>query len=322
MSDLSNGNPNAEEICGLESEETTGAEADWIADSVLADRPWDSLRDVTAQWDPEGLVIRFPRASLQAAPSPNFEGDDTSFLGISKVPADLVSGGYNRFRIRTDLVSSYQAVYARVKALGGVLTSIGGLRELSAKVTVGRSRTSLHYTGRAIDLYTKTGMQPTPGQYVVTRDGGSNQRPLWKIYCVVGTANPLHSLYDETLISERELPEVLWKKGTGAVVTSRKVRCFCLTDVLAAEGWLRIPARLGWQDDYLCCEWWHFQSQAGLTVGQSSFGEELRRIWGAKAVASCGLQLNAVWRGQAFQAPPQQDSPVLAAETSASAVET
>ena len=134
-----------------------------------------------------------------------------------------------------------------------------------------------------------------------------------RFYCVAGAGDPSHPLYDAALISERDLPEATWKGGTGITVSTRRVRCFCLTDVLAAQGWVRIPARRGWQVNYLCCEWWHFQNQTGLTAGQSSFGDELRRIWPANQVAASGLALNAVWRGQSFRVPASDGEPTLLA---------
>ena len=136
---------NEEDSCGLEFESAAESDSDWMPGPSRLEAPRDSA------------------------------------LPITRVPADLVSGGYDRFRIRTDLVPSYEAVHGTVKALGGVLTSIGGLRDLTAQVAAGRSGTSLHYTARAIDLFTRSGMQATPGPYVVTRDGGTDANPLWKI---------------------------------------------------------------------------------------------------------------------------------------------
>ncbi|MFN2566539.1 MAG: hypothetical protein ABR499_16195, partial [Gemmatimonadaceae bacterium] len=98
------------------------------------------------------------------------------FVGLASVPADKFGAGFNNFTIRADLADSYRAVYRQVKALGGVLTSSGGIRDLGAGATAGRSRTSLHYTGRAIDLFIHTGMQGGSEPYLVTRDGGNHRR--------------------------------------------------------------------------------------------------------------------------------------------------
>ncbi|MEJ7811492.1 MAG: alkaline phosphatase family protein [Gemmatimonadaceae bacterium] len=217
------------------------------------------------------------------------------------VPADKVPGGFGGFEIRPDFAESYQAAYAQVKALGGVITSLGALRRLDAEVTPDRSPTSLHYTGRAIDLYTKSGMQGANDPYIVVRDGGSDDFPRWEVFCVSATPDPSSPLYDESLIAERELVAAIWEAGTGVVMRPRRARCFSLTRVLRQNGWLPIPSRSKWRARYLSLEWWHFQNQAGLVDGVSRFGDELEKVWPADAVVASRLTLDAVWRGQGFR---------------------
>jgi len=216
-------------------------------------------------------------------------------VGVVKVPADRFGDGYEFFRVRADLAASYNALRERVLAAGGVITSSGGRRAVTEPATPGRSKTSLHYTGRAIDLAVSSGMQPGKTPYIVVRDGGTDERPLWKLYCEVNS--------DDVPAETREWPALVWKKGKGAVVVPRQARAICLTDLFEAEGWRRIPARAGWQTTYMCCEWWHFQNESGLVSGQSRFGDELRKAWPAQAVAASGLALDAVWARQSFVAP-------------------
>jgi hypothetical protein len=221
-------------------------------------------------------------------------------LGLATVPADKYKNGFGALQIRSDLKDYYLGAYNKVKALGGILTSSGSLRALNAQVTSGRSRTSLHYTGRAFDLFVYTGMQGPQDRYLVARDGGTDAAPEWKLYCtsvVPSTADPD---YDESLIQTGTLEYAMWRKNTGYATAQRTETYFCLSDVLASFGWMRIPSRPLWKTDYMSVEWWHFQHHEGLVEGVSTLGEELFKIWPASAVKASGLALNAVWRGRGF----------------------
>ena len=251
----------------------------------------------------------FDRGALRGPADP---GGGGGFVGFANVPADKygpVSGfgsGYGSLSLRADLADSYRAAYARVKALGGRLTSSGAIRELSAQVSAGRSATSLHYTGRALDLFIGSGMQGPNDPYVVVRDGGTDNHPLWKLYCVVDAAAPA-----DPATAERELPAAVHRKGTatGYATAPRRVRCFSLTDVLAEFGWVRIPSRTAYRADYMSVEWWHFQNQIGLVDGVTRFGDELRKVWPAAKLATSGLALNAVWSSQSFKVPAMRGGP-------------
>jgi hypothetical protein len=72
--------------------------------------------------------------------------------------------------------------------------------------------------------------------------------------------------------------------------------------MLTEGGWQRIPARSDWKNNYMSCEWWHFQNQTGLVTGESRFGDELKKVWPADDVDRSGLALNAVWGNQSFVA--------------------
>jgi hypothetical protein len=222
-------------------------------------------------------------------------------IGLLKVPADKFAGGYDNFSIRTDLRESYLAVYRRVHALGGIVTSDGAIRDLTATVTSGRSATSLHYTGSALDLFTSTGMQGNHDRYLVARDGGAADHPEWKVYCI--SVNPLTSdpSYDASLLHTGELEYAIWKHGVGYTTAKRTVDYFCLSDVFAELGWVNIPSRQLWKTDPMSVEWWHFQNQQGLVDNVTRFGDELEKVWPANLVAASGLKLDALWRGRSFQ---------------------
>lgn len=229
--------------------------------------------------------------------------DGAGFVGLAPVQADRYGEGYPHFVLRADLAPAYLRVFRQVRALGGILTSSGAIRALAAEAAPGRSRTSLHYTGRAIDLCIHTGMQGPADPYMVVRDGGPDEAPLWKVFCVSAAPDPEDPLYDESLLREGEVEAALWHEGSGCRTVKRRATYFSLTDVLAAEGWNRIPARRDWKTSYLSVEWWHFQHHAGLREGESRFGDELRRVWRADRVEASGLALDAVWRGLSFELP-------------------
>jgi hypothetical protein len=199
-------------------------------------------------------------------------------------------------------------MYNHAVALGAVVTSSGGLRDLSAEVTPGRSSTSLHYLGRAVDLYIRSGMQSERDPYLVVRDGGSDEQPLWRVHCVSMSPRTDDPLYDSSLVREGKLECAIWQRGIGYRTIDRFARFVCLTNVMARYGWARVPSRSLWREDYLAVEWWHFQNEAGLDVGRTVFGDELRKIWSAEDVARSGLPLDAVWSGGSFCV----DTPVAA----------
>jgi len=244
-------------------------------------------------------VKRAPRKAARAT----FAGSDAPHIALVNVPADgLEPDGFHDFRMRGDLAASYQRVRARVRALGGVISSSGALRDLHEPATPGRSRTSLHYTGRAIDLYIESGARTARDPYLVVASQAGTT-PSWTIYCESRDPHPDDESYNASLIEERTLDCAIWRKGVGLETIKRTARVFNLTQLFMDEGWKPISARSDWKTNYLSCEWWHFQNESGLRLGVSLFGDDLLRVWPRPLVESSGLALDAVWRGRYFQIP-------------------
>jgi N-acetylmuramoyl-L-alanine amidase len=180
-------------------------------------------------------------------------------LGIVRVPADRIDGsrGYDRFRLRSDIVDRYDSMRREVLAAGGVVTSAGSFRELGAEVTPGRSPTSMHYSGLAFDLATDTGMRRIDAPYIITQEGRR-----WRVWCRSDAA------------AEQQLEAVLWSGGR---VQTRQVtaRAFDFTATAARHGFASIGPRRVFPSDYRGAEWWHFQCEAALTPWISQFGVEL-----------------------------------------------
>ena len=194
-------------------------------------------------------------------------------LGWVACPADKIPnrGGYTRITLRSDAADSYSKVREEVLSLGGVITSAGGRRGLSAKSGPSRSKKSMHYVGLALDLALPTGMQnPDKDPYVVVMD----EDRYWRVYCKTeNTEVPEVSL---------EAAYVTRKKGK-SVIRFKQVtlRAFDLTAIFKKHGWERIKARRSFfrGGAYGGAEWWHFQYEKVLTPGVSKFGDELLKVY-------------------------------------------
>jgi hypothetical protein len=205
-------------------------------------------------------------------------------LGIVKVPAERVAGsdGFDNFRLRSDVAPSYLAFHDAVVGLGGVVTSAGSLRGLDANVSTGRSSTSLHYSGIALDLATDSGMQrPARDACVVEADG-----KRWRVWCRSDAA------------AEVELEAVTWSRG--AITSSRiGVRAFDLSALAELHGFSRIGPRSSFPGSYMSAEWWHLQATGVLVPYVSQFGIEMVRLHGVAEIE----RRPALWssRGRIFR---------------------
>ena len=113
----------------------------------------------------EELNVALKKANLDLIKLPPEDKQEPSepdkLLGWVACPADKLPGysGYTRITLRSDAAESFKRLRSEVVSLGGVLTSAGGRRGLSAKAGPSRSKKSMHYVGLALDLALPTGMQ-------------------------------------------------------------------------------------------------------------------------------------------------------------------
>ncbi len=149
-------------------------------------------------------------------------------------------------------------------AAGGKLTSSGARRMLNARVSPGRSATSFHYTGRALDLHVGSGMErPGRDPYVITRDG----ERYWRVYARASEGEAM------------ELEAISYRnRHRGRKVSGNFID---LTALFEQHGFQRIRARKSFFNGgtWLGAEWWHFQYQTGLQQGVTTFGDELLRVY-------------------------------------------
>ncbi len=178
--------------------------------------------------------------------------------------------GYARLTLRQETADQLRRIKAVIEPMGAVLTSSGGRRSLAASSSPNRSPTSLHYTGRALDLYLYGGMvDPVSDPHVITLD--DEDAGLWRVWARCRLDQGQHKLLDAwTYKGRRDTVKV-----SGDFID--------LTAIMAEHGFDRIPSRRRFitnrRSSQGGAEWWHFQDERGLTKGVSTFGDELSVMW-------------------------------------------
>jgi len=209
--------------------------------------------------------------------------DASEKLTWVKCPADKIDDipGYGVVTLRSDAAEQFKKLYAEVKELGGVITSSGGRRRLSQKSAASRSKKSMHYTGRAFDLALYSGMQdPEDDPFIMTFDP-SNPRKF-VVWCRTDSPQvpqvSLRGVYVKTIRTQKG------KRRTELRSKPVVVRAFNFTELAKKYGFERISGRRSFFSGgkYAGAEWWHFQWETGLVKGETSFGEDLLRIYSLK----------------------------------------
>jgi len=211
---------------------------------------------------------------------------------LVRVPADAFGDGYDRLQLRNDVADAYLKVYAAVRDAGGIVTSSGGIRHLGAKVSANRSAASLHYVGRALDLFVGSGMNdPKKDPYVASRVA----ERTYQIHVRCSKDNNP----DATLPPRRKIEHCVtyFDRIDGQAVTDHFLD---LTALFADHGFKPIRARRSFErgGSWAGAEWWHFQNETGLVDGVSTFGEELQKIYssGQLAGAPPWRERDRVWQ--------------------------
>jgi hypothetical protein len=227
-------------------------------------------------------------------------------FGTVSVAADpYVSGslkGLTSWVVALSIKANLDTTLAAIRAAGGIATSSGGIRDLNTKVTSARSATSFHYTGRAIDLYIYSGMvDPLKDPYVVTADP---EIGTWRVFARTTDSTVTPS----TLIG---LKYKYAPPPNGSKVRLSEVevtdRFFDLTALFLQNGFHRIPAKSEFMKDplardYASAEWWHFQDETGLVVGQTTFGSLLQQVHTVAELKDSPpfVSKDKIWNGLTF----------------------
>lgn len=211
----------------------------------------------------DGKVGPITWAALQREPSDDIPIPNEK-LKFSKVYCDKYEKGYGVTSLRSDCAEDFKKVVEEAHEHGAIVTSSGGRRALSASVGANRSKTSFHYTGLAHDLYIWGGMvDPLHDPYVLTKGSEFRKWTVWA-RCDIGG-------------------EVLTLKGytydhVEVEVTDRFIN---LTELFDSYGFSPISSRASFMNggSAIGAEWWHFQYDQQLVVGESTFGEELLKVY-------------------------------------------
>lgn len=217
-----------------------------------------------------GLAVEAPKAPIV---------EPSSKLELVSVPCEKMGhGGYTGMKMRSDAAEKYKALHAEAISLGGGITTAGCVRPLSAGGGAAQSATSLHYCGIAWDLSLDSGMQKTTDCYLVENLGNRK----WKVWMkCVGNASVPTVTVQATLCST-----VNGKTQMKVVPVTGQYIDF--TALAAKHGWQPISGRKSFYTggSYSGAEWWHFQCEALLTPGVSTFGGELLKVYDESTIKS------------------------------------
>ena len=204
--------------------------------------------------------------------------DSDTKLKWVKCPADKFEsrGGFTRTTLRSDVAEAYNSLYIEVRDRGGIITSAGGRRGLGSKASPARSKKSMHYVGRAFDMALPTAMQnPDKDPYLIENAG--NRR--WTVWCKTDDVNvPEQSIEASYVVTKKT------SKGKRyTIIKTKEVTCrvFNFTDVAKRHGFRSIRARRSFFKGgaYGGAEWWHFQWEENLQPKETTFGEELLKVY-------------------------------------------
>ena len=207
--------------------------------------------------------------------------DEEDLLSWVRCPADKFKsrGGYTRTTLRSDVAVAYRALYDEVHSLGGIITSAGGKRSLSSKASPSRSKKSMHYVGRAFDMALPTGMQnPDTDPYICCRDNTGSGRKFF-VWCRTENEDVPERTLTATYVTSKKNSR--GKRYTLLKTKQVTCRAFNFTAIAKKHGFERISARSSFfrGGSYGGAEWWHFQYENGLIPAETTFGEELLRVY-------------------------------------------
>ena len=223
-------------------------------------------------------ALNNPELHLDLDPPEEEIKDAPTKLKWVRCPADKFKsrGGFTRTTLRSDVAEAYNTLYEEVHALGGIITSAGGRRGLGSKASPARSKKSMHYVGRAFDMALPTAMQnPDEDPYLVENAGNRK----WTIWCKTEDPEVLEQRIEASYVVTKRNSK--GKKYTIIKTKEITARVFNFTDLAAKHGFKRISARRSFFKGgaYGGAEWWHFQWEENLVRSETTFGEELLKVY-------------------------------------------
>jgi len=225
----------------------------------------------------EGLVVdgKLGPATEEVLRGLSCGGTLTRFPFV-RIPTEQYNErGYDNFRLRQDAAESFLDAKKVLDDCGVVLTSSGGRRSLHADVTANRAATSMHYLGRAFDLYVYSGMTSIDSDpFLVEYEGARN----WRLWARCSRPDNIPSDYEGNMT----FSPATWehRKGDESYRILQN-NYLDFTALMQDHGFERISARKAFFKDGSRggAEWWHFQYEIGLVAGETTFGSELLRVY-------------------------------------------
>lgn len=193
-------------------------------------------------------------------------------LSFVKCDADKLPGieGHDHVWLRQDAAEKFNELRKEVLALGGVMPIEQGKRPLSEGVSMGKSSTSLHYTGLAFDLSSNAGFfKPDTDPFVITLGGSGG---YWELWCRSSRCQDtkLNALYWDDPNSGKDRHKTIQGNFINFTRTAGK---YGFSPIRPRLSFTRAKDR-----KYIGCEWWHFQANDLLIPNLSQLGIELMRI--------------------------------------------
>lgn len=230
-------------------------------------------RDTFTALQARGYDIRSSSPTSTWTPTP-----PTILQAWVRCPADKVEGyaGYSRTTLREDAASAYKALYNEVHQRGGVVTSAGGRRALTTKRKKAGSTKSFHYVGRAFDLAIPTGLNnPHKDPYILQYVGDRK----WLVWCRTESPCVPEITIKATKVTGKRNAAGKWY--TVLTYHDVKARAFCFTHLAQSHGFEPIRGRRWFFSGGSLggAEWWHFQYERGLVHGETTFGDELLKVY-------------------------------------------
>jgi len=188
-------------------------------------------------------------------------------MKIVRVPADPWESGYDHLSLRADVGARWMGALTHVHDLGGILTTSGGMRALSAPVTAGRATYSLHCLGLAVDLYVHgMGMTTWPAPYWCEPVDVANPAGRVNVWlCPCAGSGPSDTMEGSRLVWAAGKLTVL--KGQWPCITGESGEPMNLKELLDARGLFPIGPRKGWPGKYGCSEAWHMEARDLIPAG-------------------------------------------------------
>lgn len=216
-------------------------------------------------------------------------------LGSVSVPVDSTAAVESiPMNLRADAAAAAANLFAAVRAKGGIVTSAGGIRPLSATANAHQSARSMHYPGIAFDLAVATGgFKPDSDPFVIERTGATSGPGYWRVWALATDGE------ERTVTASVHTGSWSNIKVTTKSVTGKFLN---FTDMAKAQGFQPIGPRSGYlastNKAYMSSEWWHFQYEAALIPNFSQLGIEMLRMGGSAYTSNGIASANAALWGE------------------------